>query len=723
MFLTRWPTVSSLSAPSESRRPGWRALSRNWRLRLAVAAGLALVGGTVSLAPASALLQRMGIDVLLALRHAVYGPLFPPAASDAVVVAIDEQSYRTEPFRNTPKVAWTPHIARVLDAIDAVDPKAIGFDVIYPTSLDRPELLRGYDRPFLLALRRAADKGRLVLGAARLSAEAVEPYPGQVAAAKGRANLRLLNLSVDPDDVVRSYFHAFADEAGGQMPSFGVELARRAGAEPPADDFLVNFNTGPGDIPVYSMVDLLACAAEADTGYFARRFQGKIVLFGEVLDLEDRFLSAKRLAMTTRADAHAAPERCRIAAEPARFGTLGDRRTIPGVLIHAAAINTVTKGLYLAPLSGTASFVVVGGSVLVLALLFFLVKPAIGLVIGAAVLAIEIGMAVVDFAAGGVVPIALLAITGFLAYAVVYAYRFIVEDRERRWIQHAFRHYLAPVLVERLAADPAALRLGGEKRRVTVFFSDIAGFTSISERLHDRPERLVEILNKYLTVMTEAVEARGGYVDKYIGDAVMAIWNAPLDDPLADRHAVEAGLDCLAALDRFNAEVVVGEYDMTPIGTRIGIHAGIAVVGNMGSRARLNYTATGDTVNLAARLEGANKEYGSRIMISEDVAVSLDSGFLLRRLDRLVVKGKKQPVAVFEVVGRRDRASEIEPRVQAFHAALDVYDRRDFASAATAFDALSAIDPAAAVYAARCRHYLSELPPADWNGAFTMKTK
>ena len=162
---------------------------------------------------------------------------------------------------------------------------------------------------------------------------------------------------------------------------------------------------------------------------------------------------------------------------------------------------------------------------------------------------------------------------------------------------------------------------------------------------------------------------------------------------------------------------------MTPIGTRIGIHAGIAVVGNMGSRARLNYTATGDTVNLAARLEGANKEYGSRIMISEDVAVSLDSGFLLRRLDRLVVKGKKQPVAVFEVVGRRDRASEIEPRVQAFHAALDVYDRRDFASAATAFDALSAIDPAAAVYAARCRHYLSELPPADWNGAFTMKTK
>lgn len=698
-------------------------MSRNWRLRFAVASALALVGGAVSLTPVSALLQRMGIDVLLALRHAVYGPLFPPSASDVVVVAIDEQSYRTEPFRNTPKVAWTPHLARVLDAIDAADPKAIGFDVIYPTSLDRPELLRGYDRSFLLVLRKAADKERLVLGSARLSAETVEPYPGQIAAAKGRANLRLLNLSVDPDDVVRSYFPAFSDEAGGRTPSFGVELARRAGAAPPSSDFLINFNTGPGDVPVYSMVDLWTCAGEGDAGYFTRHFSGKIVLFGEVLDLEDRFLSAKRLTMSTRADAHAAPERCRVAAEPNRFGALGDRRSIPGVLIHAAAINTVTKGLYLAPLSGAASFLVVGGSVLVFALLFFLVKPATGLFAGAAVLAVEIGMAVVDFAAGGVVPIALLAVTGFLAYAVIYAYRFIVEDREKRWIQHAFRHYLAPVLVERLAADPAALRLGGEKRRVTVFFSDIAGFTSISERLRDRPERLVEILNKYLTVMTEAVEARGGYVDKYIGDAVMAIWNAPLDDPLADRHAVEAALDCLTALDRFNAEVVVGEYDMTPIGTRIGIHAGIAVVGNMGSRARLNYTATGDTVNLAARLEGANKEYGSRIMVSEDVAVSLDSGFLLRRLDRLVVKGKKQPVSVFEVVGRRDGAGALVSQVAAFHTALDVYDLRDFSAAATAFDALSEVDPAAAVYAARCRHYLSEPPPPDWNGAFAMKTK
>ncbi|MBM3535687.1 MAG: adenylate/guanylate cyclase domain-containing protein [Alphaproteobacteria bacterium] len=695
-------------------------LSRQWRLRLAIAALLAVGGGALSMMPGAELLQRMGIDALLPLRQAVYGPLYPPSDSDVVVVAIDEQSYRSEPFRNTPKVAWTPHIARVLEAIDAAEPKAIGLDVIYPTSLDRPELLRGYDRPFLLALRKLADKDRLVLGAARLSGETLEPYPGQIAAAKGRGNLRLLNLDVDRDDVVRGYFSAFADDAGGTTPSFGVELAKRAGAAPPNGDFLINFNTGPGDVPVHSMVDLWSCD---DPAYFARHFRGKIVLFGEMLDLEDRFLSAKRLAMTTRADAHAAPERCRLPADPERFGALGDRRTIPGVLIHAAAINTVTKGIYVSPLSGAISFLVVGGSVMIFAILFFLMKPGTGLIAGAGVLAVEIGMAVVDFAHGVVVPIMLIAITGFLAYAVVYAYRFIVEDREKRWIQHAFRHYLAPVLVDRLAADPSALRLGGEKRRVTVFFSDIAGFTTISERLRDRPERLVEILNKYLTVMTDAVEARGGYVDKYIGDAVMAIWNAPLDDADADWHAVEAALDCLKALERFNAEIVVGEYDMTPIGTRIGIHAGTAIVGNMGSRARLNYTATGDTVNLAARLEGANKEYGSHIMISEDVMANLGEGFLLRRLDRLVVKGKKQPVEVFEVIGRREDMAETEPRIRAFHAALAFYDRRDFPAAEAAFAALSASDAAAAIYAERCRHYRSEPPPPDWNGAFAMKTK
>jgi len=728
--------VSFLSQALKQRlgqRPGPRqglraalaaALSRKWRRRLAVAAALALLSGGLILLPPADFLLRLGIDALLPLRHWLHGPLFAPSESDVVVVAIDEQSYRAEPFRNTPKVAWTPHIARVLEMVTEAGPKAVGFDVIYPTSLDRPELLRGYDRPFLLALRKAADRELIVLGQARLSSETIQPYPGQIAAIKGRDNLRTLNLMVDPDDVVRGYFRAFGNEGGGETPSFGAELARRAGAALPADDFLINFNTVPGDIPIYSMVDLWTCAGEGAAAYFARHFRGKIVIFGEALDLEDRFVSSKRLAMTARADAAAQPERCRVAAEPERFGALGDRRSMPGVLIHAAAINTLTKDLHLAPLPKAAQFAAVTSSVLLLAVLFFMLKPGAGLAAAGAVLAAELVLAVNAFAAGVVVPIAMLAVTAALAYSLTYAYRFVVEDKERRWIQHAFRHYLAPVLVDRLAADPEALRLGGEKRRVTVFFSDIAGFTTISEGLRDQPDRLVEILNKYLTVMTEAVEARGGYVDKYIGDAVMAIWNAPLDDDQSERHGVEAALDCLAALERFNAEVVEREYGMKPIGTRIGLNTGMAVVGNMGSKARLNYTVTGDTVNLAARLEGANKEYGSNIMISEDVASGLGGEFTLRRLDRLVVKGKREPVTVFEVFGRRsDAGAALLERIAAFHAALALYDARDFAAAGRAFAALAASDPAAEMYAEWCRHYQAAPPPADWNGAFEMKTK
>lgn len=713
-----------LAAAALSRRLAAMALSRQWRRRLVVAAVLALAGGGLALLPPAPFLLRLGIDFLLPLRQALNGPLFAPAESDVVVVAIDEQTYRTEPFRNTPKVAWTPHLARVLEAVVAAAPKAIGFDLIYPTSLDRPELLRGYDRPFLVALRKAAERGLVVLGQAWLSGEAIAPYAGQIAAVKGHDNLRTLNLVVDPDNVVRSYFRAFADRGGGETLSFGVELARRAGAPMPADDFLINFNTAPGDIPVHSLVDLWICAGGDGAAHFERQFRGKIVLFGEALDVEDRFVSSKRFAMTTRADPLVVPERCRVAAEPGRFGALGDRRSMPGVLIHAAAVNTVTKGLYLAPLAAEAQSLAVAGSVLILAILFFLLKPGFGLAAAAVVLGGELALSVSAFAAGIVVPIILLGATALICHGLVYAYRFVVEDRERRWIQHAFRHYLAPVLVDRLAADPAALRLGGEKRRVTVFFSDIAGFTTISESLREQPERLVEILNKYLTVMTRAVEARGGYVDKYIGDAVMAIWNAPLDDAEADRHAVEGALDCFAALDRFNADVIEREYAMKPIGTRIGLNAGVAVVGNMGSTARLNYTVTGDTVNLAARLEGANKEYGSRIMASEDVVAGLGNDFVLRRLDRLVVKGKREPVKVFEVLGRGAEATAaLAAQVTGFHRALDLYEARDFAAAERAFRALAAIDPAAAMYAERCRHYLSEPPPDDWNGAFEMKTK
>ena len=685
---------------------------------------LALLAGLLATLPPARAFDLGGIDVLLPLRHLAFGPLFPPTKSDVVIVAVDEQTFSTAPFSNTPKVAWTPYLGYVIDAVDAAGPRAIGLDVIFPTSLDRPELLLGYDRPFLLALRRAADEGRIVLGQVRLSGQSLAPYAGQVMAARGQDNLRTLNLRLEDDDVVRRYWRAFANREGGETPSFGVELAKRAGARPPTGDFIINFNTGAGDVPVYSLVDLYACAAEGHEDYFRRAFAGKVVLFGEALDVGDRFRSSRRLEWDERADARVAPARCKIAADPGRYAAAMNRRSMPGVMIHAAAINTLTKDIALHQVGAATTFVLVAAATLVLAWGFFLLAPVTGAAVGLAVMGVEIVASVVALHAQIVTPTFSLLLAVVLTYTLVYAYRFVIEDREKRWVQHAFRHYLAPSLVDQLMENPDALKLGGERRWMSVMFTDIAGFTTISESLKDTPEKLVELMNRYLTLMSEVIAGHDGYVDKFIGDAVMAVWGAPLDVEAAERKAVDAALDCQAALVAFNRDVVVNYLPAGRLGTRIGVATGFAIAGNMGSAQRLNYTLTGDMVNLAARLEGANKEYGTSIMISELTAQAVGNAYVLRRLDRLIVKGKTEPIVVFEVLGRRGEVSEGQlSRVAEFERGLGLHDARDFAGARAIFQTLGSADPPSRVYAERCDAYLEMPPPPAWRGEFALKTK
>ena len=698
---------------------------RRRRRRITAAVTLALVAGLLATLPAARAFDLRGIDFLLPLRHLAFGPLFPPAKSDVVIVAVDEQTFSTAPFSNTPKVAWTPYLGYVIDAVNAAGPKAIGLDVIFPTSLDRPELLLGYDRPFLLALRRAADENRIVMGQARLSGQSLAPYAGQIMAARGQDNLRTLNLKLDDDDdVVRSYWRAFRNAEGGETPSFGVELAKRAGAKPPKGDFIINFNTGAGDIPVYSLADLYACAADGREAYFRRAFAGKVVLFGEALDVGDRFRSSRRLVWDERADARAAPARCKIAADPGRYAAAMTRRSMPGVMIHAAAINTVTKDLALHQVGAATTFALLAVATLLLAWAFFLLAPVTGAAVGLVVMAAEIAASVVVLHTKVVTPALSLLVAVVLTYTLVYAYRFVIEDREKRWVQHAFRHYLAPSLVDQLMENPDALKLGGERRWMTVMFTDIAGFTTISESLKDTPEKLVELMNRYLTLMSEVIASHDGYVDKFIGDAVMAVWGAPLDVEAAERKAVDAALDCQAALVAFNRDVVADYLPDGRLGTRIGLATGFAIAGNMGSAQRLNYTLTGDMVNLAARLEGANKAYGTSIMISELTAQAVGEGYVLRRLDRLIVKGKTEPIVVFEVLGRRGAVDEAAlARVAAFERALELHDAREFAGARTIFLGQASADPPSQVYAERCDAYLETPPPAAWLGEFALKTK
>ncbi len=306
-----------------------------------------------------------------------------------------------------------------------------------------------------------------------------------------------------------------------------------------------------------------------------------------------------------------------------------------------------------------------------------------------------------------------------VAYIGASLLNYAVEGKKRRFIKSVFRHYLSPEVIDRIIRQPSLLRLGGEKREITSFFSDVAGFTSISEALS--PEDLVGLLNEYLSEMTEIILAFGGTLDKYEGDAIIAFWNAPLDQ---SDHALRA---CRAALRCRKRLIELGPSFSSrigrPIAMRIGLNSGPAVVGNMGSSRRFDYTAMGDTVNLAARLEGAAKLYQVTILAGEETVSQAGEAIVARELDRIRVVGKANPVSVYEIVGERGEVSveEVE-KLAVFGKARQAYSRRDWEAAEALFARLGG-DPAAALYLSRLREYRTSPPPPDWDGVYELKHK
>jgi adenylate cyclase len=228
------------------------------------------------------------------------------------------------------------------------------------------------------------------------------------------------------------------------------------------------------------------------------------------------------------------------------------------------------------------------------------------------------------------------------------AYQYFFEGRERRKMKRLFGQYVSKDVFDQLVADPSLARLGGQRRDMTVLFSDIRGFTTVSEK--GQPEEIVGMLNEYFSEMVAIVFRHGGTLDKFVGDMVMALFGAPLDDERHAVHAAEAALDMVAALAVLNERWRAEGRPVLDIG--IGINSGPMIAGNIGSSAIMSYTVIGDAVNLGARLESLNKEYGTRIIISEPTRARLGDGYALRPLGDVVVKGKTQPVAIFELTGR-----------------------------------------------------------------------
>ena len=297
--------------------------------------------------------------------------------------------------------------------------------------------------------------------------------------------------------------------------------------------------------------------------------------------------------------------------------------------------------------------------------------------------------------------------------------------RERERIKTTFKKYLSPDVVEYLLAHPEAQHPGGERRRLTVMFSDLVGFTSLSEKLP--PEEVVRILNTYLAAVSERVLARGGMVDKFVGDAIMCFFGAPVPLPDHPVRACQAALDHLAALEALSPNWKSGTWP--ELGVRIGINTGDMLVGNIGSEQFQDFTVMGDAVNLASRLEGANKDYHTRILATEAVQAETGRAFTWRELDLVRMVGRAQAVRIFELCGEADCLAGAPGRRAAherYAEGLAALRARDFAGAAAAFAAALAADPGdgpAAVMLERARAYLEAPPPADWDGVYQKLTK
>jgi adenylate cyclase len=506
---------------------------------------------------------------------------------------------------------------------------------------------------------------------------------------------------------------------GAPVAAMAAELAARAaGASAPiqyATDATVtlNFAGGADDIPTFSLSDLRACVAKNDKEFFRRQFDGKVVIVGTLLDVEDRKITSKRLATAVEG---ARAERCALPM-PAP-GQKFTRDSISGVYIHATAVNNLMRG------DALIEFDRIFTGLISFALALFAAAAALALGPVSAALA-YLGIAAawttgatVAFRSALALPLIEPLVAALAALVITIGFRFVIADRGRRLLRQSFALYLAPAVIEKMVASKRPPVLGGEMREVTVYFSDIEDFTSFAEKTS--PAELVTAMNEYLTAMTDIIEAHGGFVDKYIGDAIVAVFGAPVDDPDHAANAVRAALQCNARLPELS--LLAAAFQGRSVRQRIGLNTGEALVGNIGSHRRFNYTVMGDMVNLASRLESANKFFGTGIIASETTKAAAGDAIVWREIDAIQVKGREGAVRIYEPLAVKGEATpEQEQRAKAYAGALAQFRARDFAAAAAHFGRIG--DPPSLMFAQRAKELAKSPPTAGWEPINALEEK
>jgi len=646
-------------------------------------------------------LERATYDYAFAIRS----PLRP--SSSIVIVSIDETSQA-----ELGPLPWPPHIyAALLQKLRQGGAKVAAFDVL----LDQPkgeDPKTGTDR-YLEMAQAIKEFGKVVLGKDISTTkdplysleQVIEPLPILMDAG---AVAGFITTPTDPDTRIRRAFWMLKQEStlateglyqySGQPVRLEGETYFIGGFRVPARTssdlatFNINFVGPAHTIPTRSVYQVLE--GTIPPGFL----NDKIVFIGADLAAENRVGGPGTDRFPTPADVDV---------------------LMPGVEIHANALNTLLTRRFIVTASPGVIWTLLVLSAVLITLYCSALRPVgAGLATAATFCATGVIVCLLfvryDYWLPSVQPFALMA----LVYTGNTLVQYRLASRERAQISKAFKHYVSAEVLTELMKNPENLGLGGREVEATVLFTDIAGFSKISEKV--TPQELTKLLNQYFKLLTGVIMKEGGVVNKFIGDAVMAIWGAPLDNP---NHAIQA---CRACLQMHRAMLA-----MDPVKCRIGVNTGRMIAGNMGAEERFEYTVIGDAVNLASRLEGVNKMYHTDIMISETTKEKVQGHFLLREVDSIRVVGKQNPIRIFQLLDTIEGREEAEHQrwsgmIASFNPAMEAYRTRDWEKAIDLFERHTALFPedhVGKIYLERCRHFLLEPPPENWDGVHQMEAK
>lgn len=542
-----------------------------------------------------------------------------PVGSEIVILAVDDAS-----LRDIGQWPWPREVfAKALTALNKYPPKTVGVDVIFSEPSARGErddaalqaALANLSYPVVLPTEAVA----MQITDDQLARTHDFLKPLSIFTDTNYVTLGHVNVVLDRDGIVRkfpSYIAAANPEQQKPIAAFAWELLKRANYLVPHEEHLNAVLPIVYAVPTGSVRSISFSRLINENEATARMLQGKIVLIGVTApDLHDLKLT------------------------PFSRG-----QEMPGVELQAQIVNMLAKGYRLAPLDARLQYPWILLSSLGPVLFFMLwrrsLKPLFAsITFGVAQMAIIVAL----FEQGVAVNMLHAHAAWILSVSSLFGYRYFIGEREQREIKKLFGKYVSPRVLDEILKNPAQVRLGGEEKEVTVLFSDIRGFTTMSEKMS--ATELVRVLNKYFSRMSGEIIRREGVLDKYIGDAIMAFWGAPFADPAQADHALEAAEAMIRELAVLNKELRDAGDPEIAIG--IGLHTGPAVVGNIGSEFRFDYTLIGDTVNVASRLEGLNKEHKTTLILSQSTKDMLTGDGKFRSLGKVMVKGREESLQVY----------------------------------------------------------------------------